>query len=114
MEHFYIDDFRESQKVKDHADEVAKYKEKRDGKLATHVEQKASGAKRVKRVKPAVMSTCVVGLKPTEEQKTLLELMLRVSNTAHNWCAWLVKERGVEANYKTLQKYVAAAVWQKV
>ena len=102
-----IDDFRESQKVKDHAEKVAKDKDKREGDIAKYNDKKASGAKRVKRVKPAVMSTCVVGLKPTKAQKEVLEVMLRVSNTAYNWCAWLVKEHGVEPNYKTLQKYVA-------
>ena len=57
--------------------------------------------------KKELMSTCCIGLRPTGEQRRVLNLMLRVSNTAYNWCNFLVTEKNMEPSQFTLQKIVA-------
>lgn len=74
---------------------------------STKRQKRIDEGKKVKKLRPEVESTCSVGLKPTAKQKKVLNLMLRVSNTAYNWCVWLVREHGIEPLHYTLQKYVA-------
>lgn len=75
-------------------------------KAAGNDELKDAG-KKAKKIRPDVESTCCAGLRPSPEQKLVLELMLRVYNTAYNWCVWLVREHDISPKQFALQKYVA-------
>ena len=47
---------------------------------------------------PNVMTTFIVGIHPTRQQKRILDIMLRTSNYTYNWCKWLVTKKGVPKN----------------
>ena len=52
------------------------------------------------------LTTYSVGLKPTKQQRVVLNEMLKVSNYTYNWCLWLVNEMGLPAKQLVLQKIV--------
>ncbi|XP_045183411.2 uncharacterized protein LOC123541854 [Mercenaria mercenaria] len=53
------------------------------------------------------MTTFSVGIRPTRNQKRVLNEMLRVSNHAYNWCNYLVCEKNLKPKEYDLQKYVS-------
>ncbi|UCX57035.1 ORF44 [Haliotid herpesvirus 1] len=53
------------------------------------------------------LSTFQVRLKPTSAQKLALNLMIKVTNHAYNWCIHLVETKGFKPKQYDLQKVVA-------
>ena len=79
-----IDDVKHCQTVEDYNSTQNERAEKRAKRYVDDRNRLAEG-KRIKKMHPEVMSTCTVGLRPTKEQKIVLERMLRVANTTYNW-----------------------------
>ena len=53
-----------------------------------------------------IMSVYTVGIRPTVNQRQVLNKMLKLSNTVFNWCDWLVRHHGVKPRHFELQSYV--------
>ena len=65
---------------------------KKRRKKNTDTGQRGLSFKSQKKVKPTVMSTFQVGLRPTQMQRIALDRQIETAATAYNWCLWLVKE----------------------
>ena len=65
-----------------------------------------SGVSKSVKCQEKFLTTFSVGVKPTSDQKRVLNLMLKVTNYTYNWCLHLVNEMQMQPNQLVLQKIV--------